>query len=115
VADRNSGRVLKAVGIVGILVFGIALRPRTAEAQARGTVQAVATLVDTRASFQGLDAARAAVQRWTNPQTAPRDSVQTVAQVSLAYRRPSASPAAPEQTASPDRGAVVVTVDFLRN
>ncbi len=95
-------RILKAVAVVALAGIATALQPNTAEAQARGTLQATATVVDTRPSFDGLRAAQAAVSTWSGSAVAVRDSVQTVAQVSLQPR--------PEQSR-----ALVVTVDFLRN
>jgi len=103
VADRRMSLTLKTLALVAIPVIGIALQPGTAEAQARGTLQAVATVVDTRSSFEGLRAAQAAVTAWRRTVPASRDSVQTVAQVSLEPRHRS------------QPGALVVTVDFLRN
>jgi len=95
-------RILKAVAVVALAGIATALQPNTAEAQARGTLQATATVVDTRPSFDGLRAAQAAVSTWSGSAVAVRDSVQTVAQVSLQPR--------PAQSR-----ALVVTVDFLRN
>ena len=93
---------LKAVAVLAVAGVATALQPNTAEAQARGTLQATATVVDTRPSLDGLRAAQAALSTWTGSAVAVRDSVQTVAQVSLQPR--------PEQSR-----ALVVTVDFLRN
>lgn len=93
---------LKAVAVVALAGVATALQPNTAEAQARGTLQATATVVDTRPSFDGLRAAQSAVSTWSGSPVAVRDSVQTVAQVSLQPR--------PEQSRT-----LVVTVDFLRN
>jgi len=88
--------------VLAVAGIATALQPNTAEAQARGTLQATATVVDTRPSLDGLRAAQAALSTWTGSAVAVRDSVQTVAQVSLQPR--------PEQSR-----ALVVTVDFLRN
>ncbi len=93
---------LKAVAVLAVAAIGTAFQPNTAEAQARGTLQATATVVDTRPSFDGLRVAQAAVTTWSGSAVAVRDSVQTVAQVSLQPR--------PEQSRT-----LVVTVDFLRN
>jgi len=110
VADRSVGRTLKTLALVALPLVGIALRPNTAEAQARGTLQAVATVVDTRPSFEGLQAAQHAVSDFATSRTTVRDGVQTVAQVSLRTETPAANPATPRT-----QGALVVTVDFLRN
>ena len=93
---------MKTVAFLALAAVATALKPVTADAQARGTLQAVATVVDTRPSFDGLRAAQAAVSSWSGSAVAGRDSVQTVAQVSLQPR--------PAQSR-----ALVVTVDFLRN
>jgi len=111
VADRSVGRTLKTLALVALPLVGIALRPNTAEAQARGTLQAVATVVDTRPSFEGLQAAQHAVSDFAHARTTVRDSVQTVAQVSLRTETPVADSAAPRTQPA----ALVVTVDFLRN
>jgi len=93
---------LKTVAVAALVVVGTALQPVTAEAQARGTLQATATVVDTRPSFDGLRAAQAAVSTFSGSTVTVRDSVQTVAQVSVQLR--------PAQSRD-----LVVTVDFLRN
>jgi len=111
VTDRSFGRTLKTLALVALPLIGIALRPNTAEAQARGTLQAVATVVDTRPSFEGLQAAQHAVSDFASSRTTIRDSVQTVAQVSLRTETPAANAATPRT----QPGALIVTVDFLRN
>jgi hypothetical protein len=73
--------------------------PSAAEAQARGSLQASARVVDTRTSFAALEAARTALQ----PSAVVAQSrVNTVAQVSV-------------QRLEERRGAVVVTIDYSRN
>ncbi len=87
-------------GLVAVLVVGaLMLMGRDAEAQARGTLQATATVVDTRQGFEALSAVRQAV---TNSRLQSDDAVATVAQISTQHpvSRPS---------------TVVVTVDFSRN
>ena len=97
---------LKGIVIGALVVLGSAALPGAAEAQARGTLQATATVVDTRQSFGALDAARTAVQAVTNSRIDSRiesvDTVATVAQVSVA--RPTAG-----------TSSVVVTIDYSRN
>ena len=84
-------------GIVAVLVVGaLTLVGRDAEAQARGTLQATATVVDTRQGFEALSAVRQAVTTSTLQNQSP---VATVAQVSTVK----------------NQNAVVVTVDFSRN
>ena len=83
--------------IVAVLVVGgLTLMGRNAEAQARGTLQATATVVDTRQGFEALSAVRQAV---TNSSVQKQAPVATVAQVST----------------EKNQSAVVVTVDFSRN
>lgn len=77
----------------------LALMGRRAEAQARGTLQATATVVDTRQGFEALSLVRQSV---TNSRIESRDTVTTVAQVSTA--RPATQP-----------NTLLVTVDFSRN
>ncbi|HEY6091165.1 MAG TPA: hypothetical protein VIV83_04175 [Gemmatimonadales bacterium] len=81
-----------------ILAFTM-LIGRRAEAQARGTLQASATVVDTRQGFEALSLVRQSV---TNSRIESAQTVATVAQVSSA--RPAAEP-----------NTLVVTVDFSRN
>lgn len=88
--------------VVALLAFGtLLLRPAAAEAQARGTLQVTAQVVDVKVSSQGLQAARAALfTRSTSATT--RAPVSTLAQVSVAY--PSA-----------ERAGIVVTIDYSKD
>jgi hypothetical protein len=87
-------------GIVAVLVVGaLSLMGRDAEAQARGTLQATATVVDTRQGFEALSAVRQAV---TNSRTQSAPAVSTVALIS-------------SERAASKPSTVVVTVDFSRN
>ncbi len=87
-------------GIVAVLVVGaLTLLGRDAEAQARGTLQATATVVDTRQGFEALSAVRQSV---TNSRAQSEPAVATVALISS--ERPASKPS-----------TVVVTVDFSRN
>jgi len=87
-------------GLVAVLVVGaLTLMGRDAEAQARGTLQASATVVDTRQGFEALSAVRQVV---TNSAIQTQRAVATVAQISAV--RPVSQPS-----------TVVVTVDFSRN
>jgi hypothetical protein len=94
--------VLKALTVAVLTVVGAVALPAAAEAQARGTLQATATVVDTRQSFGALDAARQAVRSATDSRIGNVESVATVAQVSVdrAANRPS---------------ALIVTIDYSRN
>jgi hypothetical protein len=100
---RAVGRlsIAKVLAVLAVVTLGALALPVAAEAQSRGTLQATATIVDTRPSFTSLQAAQTALQAAVNPQAARR-AVTTVAQVSV--DRSSARP-----------GTVVVTIDFSRN
>ena len=87
-------------GLVAIVVIGgLTLAGRNAEAQARGTVQATATVVDTRQGFEALAIVRQAA---TSTRAQSSQPVATVAQVTT--ERPLAKPS-----------TLIVTVDFSRN
>src|SRR2546427_9853167 len=78
VADRRMSWTLKTLALVAIPAIGTALQPRAAETQARGTLQAVATVGDTRPSFEGLRAAQGARSPWRRAGETRRDTVQTM-------------------------------------
>ena len=90
---------LKALTVASLALLGAAALPGAAEAQARGTLQATATVVDTRQGFEALSAVRQAV---TNSRTQSAPAVSTVALISS--ERPASKPS-----------TVVVTIDFSRN
>lgn len=87
-----------ALSLAVLVAIGMVVRPATAEAQARGSVQATATVVDTRTGAEALQAARTAIQAATlsrgESRTQSQQSVVTVAQ-------------------SPR--ALVVTINYARN
>src|SRR6267378_4845432 len=91
--SRSMRFALVAALVVGALML---VGGEDAEAQARGTLQATATVVDTRQGFEALSAVRQAL---TDSRIESRSAVATVAQVSTEHKS----------------GAVVVTVDFSRN
>lgn len=97
---------LKALSTAALVALGAVALPVVAEAQARGTLQATATVVDTRQGFGALDAARSAVRSVANSRTDSRnrspEAVATVAHVSV--ERPMTRPS-----------TVVVTIDYSRN
>jgi hypothetical protein len=87
-------------GLMTVLVVGaLTLMGRDAKAQARGTVQATAIVVDTRQGFEALSAVRQAL---TDSRIENQSAVATVALVST--ERPASKPS-----------TVIVTVDFSRN
>ncbi|HLQ68313.1 MAG TPA: hypothetical protein VK124_02215 [Gemmatimonadales bacterium] len=88
----------KAVSVATVALLAVCL-PRTAEAQARGTLQATATVVDTRQGFEALSMVRQVVQNDSRAQST--ELVTSVAQVS--------------EVRAPGARAVVVTVDYSRN
>jgi len=82
-----------------LIVAALTLVGRDAEAQARGSLQATATVVDTRQGFEALTAVRHAV---TDSRIESQRAVATVAQIST--ERPVSKPS-----------TMIVTVDFSRN
>jgi hypothetical protein len=90
--------------VVALLALGaLLLRPVAAEAQARGTLQVTAQVVDVKISSQGLQAARAALfAPATSSGAATSAPVSTLAHVSVAY--PSA-----------ERAGIVVTIDYSKD
>lgn len=84
---------------VVLAVAALTMAGRSAEAQARGTLQATATVVDTRQGFEALTVVR---QQLTDSRIHSASTVATVAQISTA--RPETKPS-----------AVVVTIDYSRN
>jgi hypothetical protein len=87
-------------GLGAVLMVGaLMLVGRNAEAQARGSLQATATVVDTRQGFEALSLVRQAI---TDSKAASARTVTTVAQVSTAR-------------AVNDPQTLVVTVDYSRN
>ena len=91
----------KAISVATVALLAISL-PRAAEAQARGTVQATATVVDTRQGFEALSMVRQVTQIDTRTQApAPVESVAHISAV--------------RTTARAGEPALVVTVDYSRN
>lgn len=98
----DSLSIVRALSVGVLVALAAVALPAAAEAQARGTVQASATVVDTRQGFNALQAVRSALEVAARPQTESQRAVATVAQVSV--DRPRANPS-----------TVVVTIDFSRN
>jgi hypothetical protein len=97
---RAAGRfsIPKVLVLAAVATLGLAAHPAIAEAQARGTLQATATVVDTRPSFEALKVAQTAIQAAvTTGADSKTESQQTVVTVA---RTPS---------------ALVVTIDYARN
>jgi hypothetical protein len=86
------------LSVAALVALGMVAKPVTAEAQARGTVQATATVVDTRPGFEALQTARAAIQTAAHSREDSRiQSQQTVVTVAQSPR------------------AMVVTINYARN
>ena len=93
-------RIVVALVVVGAAWLG---RPINAEAQARGTLQVTAQVIDIKASFDGLQAARIALrQAAAGTESSNVDTVPTLAQVGIAR---------PPQ----GRSDLVVTIDYSKN
>ena len=89
------------------LAFAAAiLSPRTAAAQARASVQATATVVETKAGFDGLRQAKSAAESWASGHPLDVNNVSTVAQVAVTYR-----PAAAQSPVA----ELVVNIDYVKN
>ena len=84
---------------VVVVVAALTMLGRNAEAQARGSLQASATVVDTRQGFEALSVLQ---QHLTDSRVESASTVATVAQISTAR-------------ASEKPSAVVVTIDYSRN
>ena len=97
--------VAKIGGIVALLCAANALT-QSAAAQSRATVQATATVVDTKSGFDGLRQAKDAAESWAAGRPITVNDVSTVAQVSTTYRPAGAQ----SQTAE-----LVVNLDYVKN
>jgi len=91
--------------MVALLCAASAL-PKVAAAQSRAALQATATVVDTKAGFDGLRLAKNAAQGWAAGRAITVNDVSTVAQVSTTYR--------PAGTQS-QSAELVVNVDYVKN
>jgi len=99
--NRSLGSRISSAG--ALLVGASILLPVAAQAQARGTLQVFAQVVDAKVSSDGLLAGKAALKRGLSPSaSAQQGAVPTLARVSVAY--------APEQ-----RPVVVLTIDYSSN
>ena len=101
--NRRGLPVVRAA-VTGLVFAAIWLgRPGVAEAQARGALQVTAQVVDIKASFDGLQAARAALQdaAAATSQGGVINTVSTLAQVSI--------------TQPASRSDLVVTIDYSKD
>ncbi len=93
----------RIVGVIAALAGTQALHPAFAEAQARGTLQVSAQVVDPRPSSDGLQLAKAALaSASSNSPSGEHETVSTLAHVSITY-------------ATERRSALVVTIDYSHN
>jgi hypothetical protein len=101
---RSRSRCLMSrVSWLGALLVGAStLLPVAAQAQARGTLQVYAQVVDTKVSSDGLNAAKAALRQAPSTAAAAQSAVSTLARVSIAY-------------ATQQRPTVVLTIDYSSN
>src|SRR6266566_3857415 len=91
----------KAISVATVALLAITL-PRAAEAQARGTLQATATVVDTRQGFEALSRVQQVVRSESRSKSA--EPAASVAQIS-----------AVRTLATVGGPSLVVTVDYSRN
>ena len=102
-ANRRRSTLARVIVVAVVLGAAWLSRPVHAEAQARGTLQVTAQVIDTKASLDGLQAARSALrQAAAGTQSSDLDTVPTLAQVSVAR---------PPQ----GRSELVVTIDYSKN
>ena len=87
--------------LVGAALF---VAPSLAEAQARGTLQATAVVVNTAPAFEVLRGVQAATRQWVRNDGQQESTVATLASITIT-----------EGQRSANARAVVVTVDYSRN
>ena len=100
--SRNRSPMSRIWWVAVLLVGGATLLPVAAQAQARGTLQVYAQVVDSKVSSDGLKAAKAALRDAPSTSGAARAAVPTLARVSIAY-------------ATEQRPTVVLTIDYSSN
>ena len=90
----------------GLVIVAASVAPKTAAAQARASVQATATVVETKAGFAGLRQAKSAAESWASGRLVAVNDVSTVAQVAVTYHPAAAQSAGAE---------LVVNIDYVKN
>jgi hypothetical protein len=102
--NRHTGFLAtRGLWLAAVLAGASALLPVAAEAQARGTVQVYAQVVDTKVSSDGLRAAKQALRGTPSSSSAVQhETVSTLAHVTVAY-------------ATERRPGVVLTIDYSKN
>lgn len=93
--------VVKVVAMGFTLALAGLILPAVAKAQNRGTLQVSARVVDSRPSFAALEATRAVAQGLSGGRSTVRETVSTVAQISVERK--------------PATREVVITVDYSKN
>jgi hypothetical protein len=96
---------VKIVSILALLC-AVSVAPKVVAAQSRASLQATATVVDTKAGFDGLRQAKTAAEGWVAGRAVAVNDVSTVAQVSTTYHAVGAQ----SQTAE-----LVVNIDYVKN
>lgn len=92
----------RVIAAAALLAAGSLLRPAAAEAQARGTLQVSAQVVDSKVGSDGLQAARVALRQAATGTAAVQIAPATLAQIRLAPSRELP-------------GSLVVTVDYSKD
>ena len=100
--SRNRSLMSRIWWVAVLLVGGATLLPVAAQAQARGTLQVFAQVVDTKVSSDGLRAGKVALHQAASTSGAPQTAVSTLARVSVAYP-------------TEQRSSVVLTIDYSSN
>jgi len=100
--SRNRSLMSRIWWVAVLLVGGATLLPVAAQAQARGTLQVFAQVVDTKVSSDGLRAGKAALHQAASTSGAAQTAVSTLARVSVAYP-------------TEQRSSVVLTIDYSSN
>ena len=94
--------IVRSLAAAAVILGVELMKPAAAEAQARGTMQVYAQVVDTRASTSALETARSAIRGClTTGVGCSQGTVSTVASVSVA--RPA------------DEAVMVVTIDYSKD
>lgn len=97
---------LAKAAAIGLVISAAILVPQAATAQSRGSVQATATVVETKAGFAGLRQAKSAAESWASGRLVAVNDVSTVAQVAVTYHPAAAQSAGAE---------LVVNIDYVKN
>jgi len=100
--SRNRSPMSRIWWVAVLLIGGATLLPVAAQAQARGTLQVFAQVVDTKVGSDGLQAGKAALHQALATSSAAQTAVSTLARVSVVYP-------------TEQRSSVVLTIDYSSN